>query len=67
MDEQTIRIIKKRDEWRFTVEVKENSKGEPAISVKARDDDNITNAGDLAIKEYCRVRDILKEYHDWDE
>ena len=56
MDEQIIRIIKKRDEWRYTVEIKENSKGEPAITVKTRDDDDITVAGDLAIKEYRRVK-----------
>lgn len=61
MPEEIIRIIKKRDEWRFTIEIKENSKGEPAITVKTRDDDDITIAGNLAINEYHRIKDILKE------
>ncbi len=61
MPEEIIRIIKKRDEWRYTVEIKENSKGEPAITVKTRDDDDIIIAGNLAIKEYRRVKDMLKE------
>jgi len=60
MDEQIVRVITKRDEWRYTVEIKDNSKGEPAVTVKTRDDDDVTIAGDLAIKEYQRVKDILK-------
>jgi len=56
MPEEIIRVIKKRDEWRFTVEIKENVKGEPAVTVKTRDDDDITIAGNLVIKEYHRIK-----------
>ena len=38
MTSETLEIIKQKDDWKFTVEIKENAKGEPSITVKARSD-----------------------------
>lgn len=55
----TLEIIKSKDDWKFSVEIKENSKGEPAITVKTKSDDNAKNAGDEALKEYNRIKKEL--------
>lgn len=59
--EDTLRIIKPHDDWKYSVEIKENAKGEPAVTIKAKDDSIISNAGDLAIKEYHRVKKELAD------
>lgn len=59
--EDTLQIKRPHDDWKFSVEIKENSKGEPAITIKAKDDSIISNAGDLAIQEYYRVKKELED------
>ena len=61
MEKQILEIIKQKDDWRFTVEIKDNSKGEPAVTVKARSDADAKSAGEEALKEYRRVKQEIKE------
>ena len=60
MTTETLEIIKQKDDWKFTVEIKENAKGEPAVTVKSRSDSSAKEAGDEAIIEYNRIRGELK-------
>ena len=41
MDKSILEIIKDKDDYRTVVEIKENAKGEPQISVKVRDNDGV--------------------------
>ena len=59
-DKQVLEIIKQKDDWKFSVEIKENAKGEPAITVKTKSDGTAKDAGDEALKEYNRLRKELK-------
>ena len=61
MATETLEIIKQKDDWKFTVEIKENAKGEPAVTVKSRSDSTAKEAGDEAITEYNRIRGELKK------
>jgi len=53
---ETIEIIKQKEDWKFSVEIKENAKGEPAITVKSRSDGTAKDAGDEALAEYNRLK-----------
>jgi hypothetical protein len=59
MEKQILEIVKQKDDWKYTVEIKDNSKGEPAVTVKTRSDATAQEAGDLAIKEYNRIKSEL--------
>lgn len=59
MEKQILEIIKQKDDWKFTVEIKENAKGEPVVMVKTRSDETAKDAGEEAIKEYKRVKSEL--------
>ena len=61
MTTETLEIIKQKDDWKFTVEIKENAKGEPAVTIKSRSDSTAKEAGDEAIIEYNRIRGELKK------
>ena len=61
MTEDILRIIKQKEDWKFSVEIKENSKGEPAIMVKTKSDDTVKDAGDEALKEYNRLKVELQK------
>ena len=61
MTSETLEIIKQKDDWKFTVEIKENAKGEPAVTVKSRSDSTAKEAGNEAIIEYNRIRGELKK------
>ena len=56
MDEQIIKVIKEKDTYKTSVEISENSKGEPAVTVKVHTDVSAKDAADEALKEYRRVR-----------
>ena len=58
---ETLQILKQRDDFQFTVEIKQTAKGEPTVSVKTRSDATAKEAGDMALTEYKR---ILKELND---
>lgn len=61
MSKEIIEIIKSHDEWKFTAEIKENAKGEPQISVKARSDESCKDAGQIALDEYNRLLKEIKK------
>jgi hypothetical protein len=56
MEKQILEIIKAKDDWKCTVEIKDNSKGEPAITVKTRSDETAKSAGTEALEEYNRLK-----------
>jgi len=57
--EQILKIIRDKDDYRTVVEIKENAKGEPSVSVKVRSDDTTKSAVDEAIAEYKRAKTQL--------
>jgi len=59
MEKSVLTIVKGKDDWKFTVEIKETAKGEVQVSVKARSDGSITTAGSEALREYKRIREEL--------
>ena len=61
MEKQILEIIKQHDDWEFSVEIKDNAKGEPQVTVKARSDSEIKNAGEIALVEYKRIHTELKK------
>jgi len=63
MEKQVLEILKEKDDWKFTVEIKENAKGEAQVSVKIRSDGTAKEAGEEAMAEYKRVK---KELHTLD-
>ncbi len=60
MEKQVLEIIKDKDDWKFTVEIKESAKGEVQISIKTRSDDTAKEAGDQALVEYNRIKKELE-------
>ena len=61
MEKQILEILKQKDDWKFTVEIKENAKGEAQVFVKTRSDRTAKEAGDEALKEYNRIKKELQE------
>lgn len=65
MTSETLEIIKQKEDWKFSVEIKENAKGEPAITVKSRSDGTAKEAGDEALAEYNRLKaELIKGDND---
>ena len=62
MTSETLEIIKQKDDWKFSIEIHENSKGEPSVTIKTRSDESPEEAGKLALTEYNRLKaELLKE------
>ena len=61
MEKEIIEIIKQHDDWQHTVEIKDNAKGEPQVTVKSRHDESAEKAGELALEEYNRLHKELKK------
>ncbi len=61
MEKQILEIIKQKDDWKNTVEIKDNAKGEPSITVKTRSDESAEDAGEKALTEYNRLKDKLNK------
>ena len=61
MEKQILEIVKDKDDWKHTVEIKENAKGEAVVTVKVRSDISAKDAGEDAIKEYKRIKEDLKK------
>ena len=57
--EQIVKIIKDRDDFANVIEIKDNAKGEPQVSIKVRDDDS-GKAIKLAIDGYKAIHKLLK-------
>ena len=53
---ETLEIIKQKDDWKFSVEIKQTAKGESCVTVKARSDGTATEAGNEALAEYNRLK-----------
>lgn len=60
MEKQILEIVKQKDDWRISVEISENSKGEPAVTVKVRGDGTAVDAGKEALAEYNRIKKEIK-------
>ncbi len=58
MEESILKILKDKDDFRTVVEIKENAKGEPQISVKVRDD-SMQQAVERAIDAYRTTKKEL--------
>ncbi len=52
MEKQILEIIKDRDDFKTVIEIKENAKGEPSISVKLRSDVGSITTVDDAVAAY---------------
>lgn len=59
MKQEILKILKDKDDWKHTVEIKENAKGEPQITVKSRSDVSAEDAGSVALAEYKRIREAI--------
>lgn len=42
-----------------SVEIKDNAKGEPQVTVKSKDDKDVNAAGEKALNEYNRIKQSL--------
>ena len=60
MTSETLQIIKEKDVYQFTVEIKQTAKGDAQVSVKTRSDSTAKEAGDMALAEYKRILGELK-------
>lgn len=58
---EILEIIKQHDDWEFSIEIKDNAKGEPQVSVKSRSDESAKTAGEKALAEYKRLHKELKK------
>ena len=61
MEKQILEIIKQHDDWEHSIEIKDNAKGEPQVTVKARSDSSAKDAGEKTLAEYKRIHDELKK------
>ena len=52
LNEDILRIIKQHDDWQHSVEIKDNSKGEPSLIVKTRGDGDLQDVIDVALAKY---------------
>jgi len=59
--EDVLRIIKQHDDWQNSVEVKENSKGEPSLTIKTRSDGDLQDVVDLALEKYAAAKIKMNE------
>lgn len=59
MTSEIIKIIKDKEHYRTSVEIKESAKGDTAISIKVRSDGSTKDAIDEAIQEYKRAKEQL--------
>ena len=61
MEKQILEIIKEKDTYKVSVEISENSKQEPSITIKVHTDQSTKSAVDEALREYKRVKEELKK------
>ncbi len=61
MEKQILEIIKEKDSYKISVEISENSKQEPSITIKVHTDESTKDAVDQALKEYKRAKEELKK------
>ena len=56
-----LQIIKQHDDWKHSVEVRENAKGEPSLTVKTRGDGDLQDVVDIALAKYKAGKEKLEE------
>jgi len=56
---EVLKIIKDKDHYKFSVEIKESAKGDIQVSVSSHSDDSPEIAGKLALAEYQRIKKEL--------
>lgn len=56
-----LEILKQKEDWKYSVEIKENASGQPSLSVKTRSDDSAKAAFDEALREYKSAKKQLQE------
>ncbi len=61
MDKQILEIVKDKDDFKNVVEIKENAKGEPSVSVKIRSDGTAKETVDTAIEAYRHAKEQLSK------
>ena len=61
MEKQILEIIKEKDSYKISVEISENSKQEPSITIKVHTDESTKDAVDEALKEYKRAKEELQK------
>ena len=61
MTSETLEIITAKEDWKFTVDIKQTAKLEPCITVKSRSDGTSKEAGDEALAEYNRLKGELSK------
>ena len=55
---ETLQILKEKDSYKYSVEISQNAKGEPQITIKTHSDDDLDGASEQALEQY---RWLLKE------
>ncbi len=61
MEKQILEIIKEKDTYKISVEISENSKQEPSITIKVHTDQSTKDAVDEALREHRRAKEELKK------
>ena len=61
MEKQVLEIIKEKDTYKVYVEISENSKQEPSITIKVHTDGSTKEAVDEALEQYRRAKEELKK------
>ena len=61
MEKQILEIIKEKDTYKISVEISENSKQEPSITIKVHTDGSAKSAVDETLREYRRAKEELKK------
>ncbi len=61
MEKQILEIIKEKDSYKISVEISENSKQEPSITIKVHTDESTKDAVDEVLKQYKRAKEELKK------
>jgi len=61
MEKQVLEIIKEKDAYKVSVEISENSKQEPSITIKVHTDGSTKDAVDEALEQYRRAKEELKK------
>ncbi len=61
MEKQILEIVKDKDDFKNVVEIKENAKGEPSVSVKIRSDATAKDTVDSAIEAYRHAKEQLSK------
>lgn len=59
-EKQILEIVKQKDDYAVSVEISENSKQEPCVTIKSRSDDP-EQAVKIAVEKYNSVKESLKK------